>query len=331
MKPCANSRNNFENFQKRISLYVFLMSQKRCGLPKVHNSLRLSLLHQKHRRMATDYGVEVDGFDLNTLCSRPDRNVWEVKSASRVDVTHRATLIRPEGCRNCQLKCRFCNVCPHLYLCTCEDSSPPCKHVHFIHRYTIGDMSGEEDVNIEYMDDPAGPDRECFIETKDKERKKNREQQRDRSHLEAELRVVADRIPSVPDSMLPMLREKISELRLIVDLVNPSTFPVAVERDVHQKMEKQMVQFPKKRKKKSVPQGLAGCEDPFEELENVDENVSRRICSMAECEIEKKYDDKLVWITCDVCGRQFHFICVGKFIGRDGVLVCKNCTKTNIC
>ncbi len=322
-----------------VSVFYVNNYVRQCGLSKVHNCQRQSLLHDKHRRMAVDYRVTAEDFDPNAYCRRLN-GLWEVKSASREDVVHRVTLIRPEGCLNCRLKCRFCDVCPHLYLCSCEDSVSACKHIHLIHRSYAGDMSssGEADVNVEFTDDPAGPGREVFVALKEKEREKKTNQQESRTQLEAKLHAAAGLISSAPDCLLPQLQKKIADLVGLLKLSKVSTFPSSVERDVHQnqKMDKQLLQFPRRKKRKAVRDEMAENKDPFAELERKreknerEETLSLRICSMAECAVDKKFDDRLDWITCEVCSRSFHFVCVGKFVGENGVLVCKNCTKVDI-
>lgn len=41
-------------------------------------------------------------------------------------------------CSDCKIRCRYCDVCPDLYSCTCKDywvRSGACKHIHLIHKF----------------------------------------------------------------------------------------------------------------------------------------------------------------------------------------------------
>ena len=64
------------------------------------------------------------------------RNTWLVKS-QQTEGTYTVKCLQNLTCSStCKLKCSYCGVCPHLYLCTCLDNvlhGIPCKHIHLVH------------------------------------------------------------------------------------------------------------------------------------------------------------------------------------------------------
>lgn len=70
-----------------------------------------------------------------------DKNIWIVNS------TYCIENISTEVC--CNLKCEKCNICFHMYTCTCNDyviSSSICKHIHFVVIQTFPKIVTAEDV-----------------------------------------------------------------------------------------------------------------------------------------------------------------------------------------
>ena len=71
------------------------------------------------------------------LVSKVDSSLWKVKSETMTNeyTIQEVTKACPE---NCQLKCSECDICVHLYSCTCPDSllqHTICKHVHLVVRH----------------------------------------------------------------------------------------------------------------------------------------------------------------------------------------------------
>ena len=80
-------------------------------------------------------------------------NSWSVQSSTRGDVSYTVSLSVP-SCY-CQLKCRTCAACVHMYTCTCVDYAvhyTVCKHVHLVH------LSKQEVVSPEEADEELDSD-----------------------------------------------------------------------------------------------------------------------------------------------------------------------------
>ena len=69
-----------------------------------------------------------------TLIESVDDITWKVKSS---DSKHDYTVVKEQTkCHvNCELKCRECNTCVHMYYCNCMDAlihHTMCKHIHLV-------------------------------------------------------------------------------------------------------------------------------------------------------------------------------------------------------
>ena len=63
--------------------------------------------------------------------------VWNIKSESEPN-EYTINQISEECGENCGMRCKECNICVHLYSCSCPDSillHTICKHVHLVARY----------------------------------------------------------------------------------------------------------------------------------------------------------------------------------------------------
>ncbi len=159
--------------------------------------------------------------------------------------------------------------------------------------------------------------------------------------MKKEMADCIDRMDSAPDSLLPQLKKKLKEMSRLLNLVEAPMFPAAVTRDTHQgqRMEKQVLQFPRKRKRKSVLP-VVDTEDLFQELSTSSgteetpttaewsgtkpTEFAEPQCSWADCRIEKQYDSRLEWKQCQKCRSSYHNICVTKYVSG-GNLICKKC------
>ncbi len=159
--------------------------------------------------------------------------------------------------------------------------------------------------------------------------------------MKKEMAECIDLMDSAPDSLLPQLKKKLKEMRGLLNLVEAPMFPGAVTRDTHQgqRMEKQVLQFPRKRKKKSVLP-LVENVDLFEEMDGssgTEETPTTAECSgtallefadprcsWADCTILKQYDSRIEWKQCQKCRASYHTICVTKYVSG-GNLICKKC------
>lgn len=72
--------------------------------------------------------------DQDLVSTTTEDKKWIAKSSTTAGVSYVIQSVA-ESCQ-CQLRCSACNVCPHLYTCSCLDSTihaTACKHVHLIH------------------------------------------------------------------------------------------------------------------------------------------------------------------------------------------------------
>ena len=78
---------------------------------------------------------------LNNRCIKAvSHNCWMVESQEREEFYTVGGSQSSSGPCSCKLKCTNCEVCPHMYTCTCLDSvlhNTACKHIHFVHMTTV--------------------------------------------------------------------------------------------------------------------------------------------------------------------------------------------------
>ncbi|KAJ8909973.1 hypothetical protein NQ315_008988 [Exocentrus adspersus] len=63
-----------------------------------------------------------------------ENNSWAVKSSSN-DNQYTVTKLNDDCVNDCQLTCKFCKICIHMYSCTCPDNFVKgnlCKHIHAV-------------------------------------------------------------------------------------------------------------------------------------------------------------------------------------------------------
>lgn len=87
---------------------------------KGNNNIHLNKIDKRHSTaLKSAFEVTEEG------------NVWQIKCEEKVYIISKNELQVP--C--CQLKCDICNVCIHMYSCTCIDyfiKCTICKHIHFL-------------------------------------------------------------------------------------------------------------------------------------------------------------------------------------------------------
>ncbi|MCP3661966.1 MAG: hypothetical protein GY696_05625, partial [Gammaproteobacteria bacterium] len=182
-------------------------------------------------------------------------------------------------------------------------------------------VSGE--LSTEWIELKFSPGREVFVTLREQQRQRTGDEdgleEDPRPRMKKEMAECIDRMESAPDSLLPQLKNKLKEMRGLLNLVEAPMFPAAVTRDTlqAQRMEKQVLQFPRKRKKKSVLP-LVGTVDLFEEMDassGTEETpttaewsgtalmeFAEPRCSWADCTILKQYDSRLDWKQCKSAG-----------------------------
>ena len=92
---------------------------------------RLCEIHKRHKSSMNIY--EQNSYTIST-CT--ENKKWSIKSQS----TQGSEYIVEKQCDSCdcQLFCKFCSICPHMYSCTCLDAvlrNTVCKHVHLLYMY----------------------------------------------------------------------------------------------------------------------------------------------------------------------------------------------------
>ena len=120
-------------------------------LPKKHKgkySHRISEINKRHKLAET----------MLAAGATPefDTNHWKVTSERDASQFYWVTKVL-ENCKNCELICASCNICVHMYLCTCLDFSlhtTVCKHIHVVGLKTNSKVCEKEDVvasNLKYF------------------------------------------------------------------------------------------------------------------------------------------------------------------------------------
>ncbi len=104
--------------------------QRLFKVEKNKNTHRLCEIRRRHAKCLTLVGkVEVKPFD---------KNIWTVQSEHFPCTMYKITKVA-ENC-DCQLVCSKCNICVHMFTCTCMDASihaTICKHVHLVIQVTF--------------------------------------------------------------------------------------------------------------------------------------------------------------------------------------------------
>lgn len=105
---------------------------KECGLPA--NTYRMQRLTQRHNNSKD--------LDREKVKQLDDEDCWLVPSGTTAGRFYSVKRRNTTECA-CSLKCRFCKVCPDMYMCTCDDAVMPttaCKHMHLIQVMLHGDV-----------------------------------------------------------------------------------------------------------------------------------------------------------------------------------------------
>uniref|UniRef100_H2XLZ5 SWIM-type domain-containing protein n=1 Tax=Ciona intestinalis TaxID=7719 RepID=H2XLZ5_CIOIN len=91
-------------------------------MPKGKSTHWVAEIQKRHRLVRTVTGVVSLG-----------ENEWKVENPT--DHKYTVKKIEPQCLGKCQIKCSMCNVCVHMYTCTCPDflmHAVACKHIHAI-------------------------------------------------------------------------------------------------------------------------------------------------------------------------------------------------------
>ena len=113
-------------------------------IEKGKNTERIRLIRSRHQK-----SMELSFAQIEVT---KEDNVWKLSSSDNSNVYH--VTLQHEECLNvCSLCCPDCNVCVHMYTCTCPDSliwATICKHIHLIARY-ISQKSSSNKPNDKHL------------------------------------------------------------------------------------------------------------------------------------------------------------------------------------
>ena len=90
------------------------------------NTHRICEINKRHKS-----ALSLSPTSIETIAD----NQWIVKSETK---NMYYTIANVQETCECQIKCHECNICPHIYSCTCLDATlhaTVCKHIHLIYMY----------------------------------------------------------------------------------------------------------------------------------------------------------------------------------------------------
>ena len=113
-------------------------------LEKGKYSHRITEINKRHK----------SAVKMSVNIKRTDESGWMVPSERDGSVTYNIKLLC-DSC-NCKLRCANCDVCIHMYSCTCIDSmlhATVCKHVHLVKMRTtkVSENVSHASTNVEYF------------------------------------------------------------------------------------------------------------------------------------------------------------------------------------
>lgn len=111
----------------KIACDIIFGSFRKCEVGKVtHRKCEVNKRHSKAEQ-------------LDPVLLQPGNQLekeWQVKSSTDCLGLYYVRLEKENF--NCKLRCEKCNVCVHMYSCTCLDATlhyAACKHVHLVHMH----------------------------------------------------------------------------------------------------------------------------------------------------------------------------------------------------
>ncbi|XP_078491945.1 sinc finger protein Ci-ZF(C2H2)-148 [Ciona intestinalis] len=114
----------------KLLVKLIKMSRDKCleqfiKTEKGKSTRLLAAINKRHRLASTVSSV---------TCLACDQ--WKVDDIDEsVDHEHTVKRIQPQCMDNCQIRCSICNICVHMYTCTCSDflvHAVACKHIHAV-------------------------------------------------------------------------------------------------------------------------------------------------------------------------------------------------------
>lgn len=198
--------------------------------------------------------------------------LWSIQSASNTDQRYHVSRVQDfcpkdlcfEKCTNASCH----DLCPHLYICSCKDKVPLCKHVHKLQSYTLKDNPVST-----FQDEPSQVN---FYDAEDNVEQTDREKEVDAitsdlsvinayNRLEASVASLADLVQkrAIPAHFLPSCDLTVSDLVKKCTLLSfsednlPKAMPISRVIAPTEKLATQQSQLlPFKRKKKKKPDDL---------------------------------------------------------------------------
>ncbi|XP_060516773.1 uncharacterized protein LOC132696141 [Cylas formicarius] len=117
----------------------------------------INTVNKRHRLALTQK------YQINT----DSDNVYLLKNSSGNDeLEQKVTVTKINSNICCELICRFCNICTHMFQCTCMDyniKNTICKHIHYVCLNNLGNTCTRK-VEIEYLAENLGSNVQKHIE-----------------------------------------------------------------------------------------------------------------------------------------------------------------------
>ncbi|KAJ8970809.1 hypothetical protein NQ314_001022 [Rhamnusium bicolor] len=134
-KNCGINTNMHIESMHKVVKYIYLDSKKikrlDKGLHAMSNFIRNKIVDRLIKKYKGSFVVQYHRIDKTWMVDNKKSNY----SVSRTDLQR--------AC--CPLKCSLCNICVHMYKCTCVDfyvGTTVCKHIHYVH------INYQEDYNV---------------------------------------------------------------------------------------------------------------------------------------------------------------------------------------
>lgn len=293
---------------------------------------RLTVMHRRHKN-ATRLNPDSVHYD-------EDANVWLFTSETEIGKIYEVQQSN-EICE-CGLKCRYCGICPNLYVCTCPDavlSTTACKHMHYVHSKKIKP--------VENVEEPTSRNSDVEYTVEEPTEFPNPAAHLLRSNRGGHLNLVTKSNDNLTQCLriLPTIAgvdaqstiaQKTSELLALMKTLqvgHSSTLPVVKEIGPANKLPEKQPRFMPARRSKRVRTNGGLTKPSRQEAAAVMDEIPNILASVEVCrECYNKNlnvvgeDGIIEWISCGVCKSLSHRVCcVSNGLLVDSLFVCKLC------
>ena len=238
-----------------------------------------------------------------------ENDKWKVSSETRN--TDYVVEKMQEQCE-CKVKCKECDICPHMYVCSCLDATlhaTVCKHVHLVemtyNQHTNKPISTTETTEIDYdyftniMSQEKNPPNLLLTKTKFLQ------------HL-TELEMIAKSCTNQEAILAATkhVRAAMSIIKALESQKEEKRLTMKRKHAPNQNMEKQLKFYSTKRKRLVYEQGLT--KPSLGESEQCKEKLNTEpiFCGCCLKENDINHDNTTIeWIQCDICSIWLHLSC----------------------